>query len=550
MNSLWLATSRLSCLNTRTTFQASCCKVDSLAARLPQLSARPYSISTFPFRRREPRIFGKRPFGKLWQTPTPVYRQLGNRSFASRRIVTKYHELPPEYKDEDGLDFRAQPLSEAEARASFGDIIDARMANTYLRILHGRRVAGTLADPALTNPYEKQFYTAALAWLRKNVPVNEVECAGLRAEQELAEMEQQIVSDAERMGLYKPNSGKNKNLYGESGLDAIRKSKEWEFKKAESKKVKRSQEDEIRQNTGTLEKFSARSHVELRRPGENPKLKYYLERATSLDPPPEMSKFERLWPSALFVAGVVLTSYLFTQAYTPPKPAWRMWPDMPPSAATVIGIFLANSIVLFAWKIPPLFRVLNKFFITVPGYPRAFSLLGNTFSHQMLSHFTVNMTVLWFVGTRLHEEIGRANFLAIYLSSGVIGSFFSLGSWVMRNNFVSASLGASGAICGIVAAYLWLNSAETVRIFGVFPPEDWPSVSALGILLCLIGLDIVTLNKKYAIITVDHWAHLGGYATGIASAQMLRMQTRRRKAIEGERRKNLGIAEKISGSRT
>jgi len=549
MNSFWPATSRLSCQHTRTIFQTYC-KADSFAARLTQRSVRPYSISSLPFRRREPQLSGSCSPGKLWQTPKPVRRQLGNRTFASQRIVTKYQDLPPDYNDEDGLSYRVQPLSEAETRASFGDIIDARTANRYLRILHGRRVAGTLADPGLNNAYEEQFYAAALAWLRKNVPVDEVQCEGLRAEQELAEMEQQIVSDAERMGLYKPNSGKSKNVYGKSGLDTIRKSKEREFQKAESEKAKMSQADEIRQNTGTLEKLSARSQVELRRPGENPKLKYYLERAKVLpDTPPEMSKLERLWPSALFVVGVVIASYLFTQAYTPPRPAWRMWPDVPPSAATIIGIFLANSIVLFAWRIPPMFRVLNKFFTTFPGYPRAISLLGNTFSHQKFSHFGVNMTVLWFVGTRLHEEVGRANFLAIYLSSGAIGSFFSLTSWVMRNNFVSASLGASGAICGIIAAYLWLNSAEAVRIFGVFPPDDWPSISALGFLVFLIGLEIVTLNKMNAIITVDHWAHLGGYAAGIASAQMLRMQDRRRKAVQ-ERKKSLGGIDTIRESRT
>ena len=40
-------------------------------------------------------------------------------------------------------------------------------------------------------------------------PVNEVENAGLRAEEELRAMEQDIVADAERIGLYKPNSGKS-----------------------------------------------------------------------------------------------------------------------------------------------------------------------------------------------------------------------------------------------------------------------------------------------------------------------------------------------------
>ena len=155
------------------------------------------------------------------------------------------------------------------------------------------------------------------------------------------------------------------------------------------------------------------------------------------------------------------------------------------------------------------------------------------------------MTVLWFVGTRLHEEVGRANFLAIYMSSGAIGSFVSLASWVLKNNFVSASLGASGAICGILGAYLWLNSGEPIKLFGVFPPEGWPSISALGFLVILIGLEIATLNRLNAAMTFDHWAHLGGYAAGIASAQMLNMRVKQRKALEAERKKNLGIINKI-----
>lgn len=546
MNSLWPASSRLSCLNPRTIFQ-TCYKFDSIAARLAQRSIRPYFISSLPFRRRETQLEGKRPSIRPWQTSSPIY-QAGTRTFASKRIVTKFHDLPQQYKDEDGLEYRAHPLSATESAAIFGKVIDAKTAHQLLRLLHGRRVAGTLGDPALksTTVYERRVYNAALAWLRKNVPVNEVQCEGLRAEQELAEMEEEIVSDAERIGLYKPNSGKSKNVYGKSGLDAIRKAKEKEFEEAEAMKAKLSQADEIQQNTGTLAKLSARSQVELRRPGENPKLKYYLERAKVLpDTPPEMTVFERLWPSALLVIGVIIASYLFTQVYTPPKPASRLWPDMPPSASTIAGIILANAVVLFAWRVPPMFRLLNKFFITVPGYPRAFSLIGNTFSHQGIAHFGANMTVLWFVGTRLHEEVGRANFLAIYMSSGAIGSFVSLASWVLKNNFVSASLGASGAICGILGAYLWLNSGEPIKLFGVFPPEGWPSISALGFLVILIGLEIATLNKGNTAMTFDHWAHLGGYAAGIASAQMLNMRVKQRKALEAERKKNLGIINKI-----
>jgi len=95
-----------------------------------------------------------------------------------------------------------------------------------------------------------------------------------------------------------------------------------------------------------------------------------------------------------------------------------------------------------------------------------------------------------------------------------------------------------------------LNSGEPIKLFGVFPPEGWPSISALGFLVILIGLEIATLNKLNAAMTFDHWAHLGGYAAGIASAQMLNMRVKQRKALEAERKKNLGIIDKIRDGKT
>lgn len=222
---------------------------------------------------------------------------------------------------------------------------------------------------------------------------------------------------------------------------------------------------------------------------------------------------------------------------------------MPPAAATVISIILLNAIVLGAWRVPAAFRVLNKYFLTLPGYPRALSMVGNVFSHQTIGHFTMNMVVIWFVGVRLHEEVGRGTFLAIYLSSGAVGSFVSLASWVLRNNFVSSSLGASGAICGIVAAYLLLNSDNKVTLFGVFPPEDWPSISALMLLALMVSADVFMVWRGNKVITVDHWAHLGGYAAGAVAAGVLRRQQTERREREMERRKNLGIVGRIREGR-
>ena len=53
----------------------------------------------------------------------------------------------------------------------------------------------------------------------------------------------------------------------------------------------------------------------------------------------------------------------------------------------------------------------------------------------------------------MHEEIGRVNFLALYVICGLFGNLTSLYYHVLRRNLVHVSLGASGAGFGIIGAY-------------------------------------------------------------------------------------------------
>lgn len=538
MNSLWPVAPRFTCLNARALFQ-SCIKFDSLAPGLAQRAVRPYSKPSLPARWKD--VGSRGQSAMAWQmSHTTCKLPAGIRAFASQRIIRKFEDLPRDYEDQKGLEFRRTPFSEKETVAIFGRIIDVNTANRMMRILHGRRVAGTLGDPTVArySAYEGEVVNIGLAWLRKNVSVDEIECAGQRAEMELAEMEAGIVSDAERVGLYKPNSDERNDVYGDGVFDRVRKHKEkiQDIKEAEEKKSRRSQADEIKQNTGTLQTTRPRSHVELRRPGENPRLKYYLERAKVLpDTPPEMTIFQRLWPSGVMTLAIILGFCLFASIYTPPRTDWRMWPDMPPSAATIIGIILVNAVVLGAWHFPPAFRGLNKFFIVVPGYPRAFALIGAMFSHQYVFHLAGNMTLLWIFGTRLHDEIGRGQFLAVYMISGVLGGFVSLSSWVLRNNLVSSTVGASGAVAGVAAAYLLSPSKDKMQLFGVFPPENWPSISAMAILCFMIGGDVLALWKRKKVVALDHWGHIGGYATGITAAGWFRFRDEQARKMEMER---------------
>lgn len=564
MNSLWPAASRLSCIQPRVISQ-TCHTLDNLAAKLAQRSIRSYSTSPSPLRSRGT-IVARAPLLRKSCLDFSLPSLAGRRGYATRRIITQFEDLPEDYEDQEGLEFRAKPLSDAETFKIFGKDIDASTANTILSILHGRRVAGTLADPDIPlfiPAYEKIAQTTAMEWLRENVPVDEVQNAGLRAEQELAELEGDIVANSTRVGLYRPNSqnlntGKGmftqgkQSIYGDSVLDRLRDAnKARDALEEEEKKKREAQAAEIAQTSGTLEPVGATGKVELQSKSQSHWVKYYTERAklSESESPPEMTKFQRLFPSSIFVLFILGLCFTLPFLYTPPRNKDRMFPDLPPAAATVLGIVGANLVIYMLWHFPPFWRIGNKYFMTSAGLPNALSLLGNTFSHQTLKHFGANMLVLFIVGTRLHDEVGRANFLSIYLGTGVLASLTSLTSYVVRNSFVSCTLGASGAVAGVIGAYLWLRRDQPMRIF--FMPEDTKFyIPAWFPLFIIIAMEIGAMSKwNKTPITMDHWAHIGGYFSGMGAAEILRMRRNMRQRRENERKKNMSFTDRIKEGR-
>lgn len=502
-------------------------------------------------------------------------------------MIKNYEDLPKDYKDANGLSFRDTELSKKEVVQWFGSGVDARTANTMLRILHGRRVAGTLDEPAFADhggTYEK-IKQDALAWLRKNVPVDEIENAGLRAEAELAAMGEELIDDSQGLYLYQPNSkaedlikrGESLGLYrpnsranpkptlnpktwhpnsqptyqSDGWLDNVIRVREEEAKRrqeAETKKLeaRQAQADEILEINGGLSVADLRSKVEVEEYKEHPWLTYYIERAEKVAPKevPTMSATRRLLPSGLFALVTVICCIAYAATYTPPT--HRLAPDVPPAAATVMAIITINAIFLLAWRIPPLWAFMNKYMLVVPGYPRAAAILGNVFSHQHPFHYFANMISLWLFGSRLCDQIGRGDFLAIYLSAGVVGAFFSMTSYVARGIYTTSHLGASGAVSAVISAVCWINMEQKwdwswLRSWlpdgwlpdGWLPPlPKYTSLLVLGAMMMGEVTALLRARKKGIVPLVDHINHLGGFFTGIVGGEITRrrIMDRRRQA--------------------
>ncbi|KAJ6255866.1 P-beta [Drechslerella dactyloides] len=255
---------------------------------------------------------------------------------------------------------------------------------------------------------------------------------------------------------------------------------------------------------------------------------YYRERArlSDKDEPDEMHPIRRLLPSFVFMLVSLGGCFVYALTYVHPANKDRWFPTVPMALATVCGIIASNFLILVAWRIPPLWRTLNKYFTQCPGEPVALAVLGSVVSHQSLWHFACNMVALFFLGTTLCDQIGRGNFLALYFASGVTSSFASLAVNVIRRRFHVYGLGASGAIFGVVGAYAALN----------------PNSELYFILLPFFTLKAVTMATIFGVyefmamlfgwsMWMDHAAHLFGLLTGAGLLSMLKAEAKRRREL-------------------
>ncbi|KAG5934250.1 hypothetical protein E4U60_004016 [Claviceps pazoutovae] len=456
--------------------------------------------------------------------------RLGRRTIFSAsksNIILQYEYLPKDYRDNVGLQFNDQDLSDEDITHIFGRGFDATTGNHLLRILHGRRVAGTLEDPAYaesTAKFPPKLIDSGLKYLREKVPVNELLNAGLRAEDELNQMDQETArreaQERRDQGIYDESTVAlldvpDDPVYGKSELDKIRArniARQKALDRAAEEKRLAREAEQAANGAGPLVKAE-----EGRRAITNPKVaEYYLKAQSDLQEPPEMKAWERILPSVTVVALVLGFLGAVAMVYEEPMPRYRLLRDISTAHATVGTVIALNALVFLCWRIPPLWAFFNKYMITVVATIKPATLFTSTFSHSRLTHLLSNMLPLWFVGTAVHEEHGRAEFLALYLGCGALGFLGSLVTYTMRGWLHVTSLGASGATLGLSAGYFWEHRNEDFRILDL-PPDGLKGI----VLLALLTAVQIAAFGRTAKLQVDIASHVSSMVAGILGIEIL-----------------------------
>jgi membrane associated rhomboid family serine protease len=203
-------------------------------------------------------------------------------------------------------------------------------------------------------------------------------------------------------------------------------------------------------------------------------------------------------------------------------------------------IALNVAVFLFVLALPEiqLVRAFHRFGLVPAAYGGAGAAPGLTpgsywafttsmFLHGGFFHLLANMWMLWIFGDNVEDRMGPARFLAFYLACGFAAGLLH---WLSDPSSTVPTVGASGAIAGVLGAYLLLY--PRARVVTVFPILFYPLIFELPALVYLgfwfvlqLQSGVASLGTQGSVGGVAWWAHVGGFVAGMV---LLRAFLRRR----------------------
>ncbi len=150
------------------------------------------------------------------------------------------------------------------------------------------------------------------------------------------------------------------------------------------------------------------------------------------------------------------------------------------------------------------------------GIPERLTLVSYMFFHGDILHLAGNMLFLWVFGDNVEDALGHFKFLIFYIACGVAGG---LTHALMLPSSEMPLIGASGAVAGVIAAYLMLHPRVRVWVLVLrFIPIRISAAFALGAWI-LTQFVMVMLPQ---VGPVAWWAHIGGLMAGAVLVLVLR----------------------------
>lgn len=176
------------------------------------------------------------------------------------------------------------------------------------------------------------------------------------------------------------------------------------------------------------------------------------------------------------------------------------------STNTVRNLIILNVVIFFISMFYQ--SIINSFAL----YPTSnsnfepYQIITSMFLHGGLLHLLFNMFMLWSFGNQLEKTIGQNKFLMVYFLSGLVSSIF----WMFLGT--GPAVGASGALSGLFAAFIFIAPEAKVLLFFVIPLRLKYAFYGFAVFSLIFGLASL-INPSYG-FGIGHFAHLGGLVGG------------------------------------
>jgi membrane associated rhomboid family serine protease len=167
----------------------------------------------------------------------------------------------------------------------------------------------------------------------------------------------------------------------------------------------------------------------------------------------------------------------------------------------------------------------------MPGLQRTpipvyLTLLTSMFMHGGIAHLLGNMWFLWIFGDNIEHDLGKLGYLGFYLACGILAGLAHVFLSTAPPASLIPCLGASGAISGVMGAYLVLHPHRRVMVLLFQFVTAVPGIVAVGIWFVfqvVSGMGMLGGDQA----GVAYGAHIGGFIAGVVIALPLRTSVAR-----------------------
>jgi membrane associated rhomboid family serine protease len=190
---------------------------------------------------------------------------------------------------------------------------------------------------------------------------------------------------------------------------------------------------------------------------------------------------------------------------------------------------VALNVLAFLWEVS-LGPNLDRALFNISFIPARFWIDGNwiadlmtivisMFLHGSLMHIGSNMLYLWIFGDNIEDRLGHGRYLIFYLACGFIATYAHA---IFSPTSRLPAIGASGAIAGVLGAYLILfphaRVLTLIPIFFFITLRELPAVLLLGLWFVLqffSGVGSLGVQDAQDVGGVAYFAHIGGFVAGL-----------------------------------